>query len=94
MSDAEYTELRTDIRRLTEKVDKVLANHGERIASLESQAVSRGEVCAAKASEISALQERDREQDRAILKVSLISSGFVGAILLFAKPLVERWLNG
>lgn len=94
MSDAEYTELRTDIRRLADKVDKVLANHGERIAVLESQAVYRGEVCSAEAAEISALQERDREQDRAILKVSLISSGFVGAILLFAKPLVERWLNG
>ena len=94
MSDAEYTELRTDIRRLTEKVDKVLANHGERIASLESQVLARSEVCAAKSADFAALQERDREQDRAILKVSLISSGFVGAILMFAKPLIERWLNG
>lgn len=93
MNGAEYTELRSDIRRLTDKVDKVLANHGERIASLEKGDASRATSCALHSDDIKALQERDREHDRAIIKVSLISSGLVGMLLLIARPLVERLLG-
>lgn len=93
MNGAEYTELRSDIRRLTDKVDKVLSSHGERIARLEQGDVSQAGICATHADEIRTLKESDRKQDRAILKVSLVSSGFVGLILLVARPLVERLLG-